>query len=90
MTHKVQFLYVRTNSIILILQSQSWGGCYSLYQVNIRRVFIYKSMLRTFPGGAVDKNLPADAGTQVQSLLQEDPTCHGASKPTRHILSPRA
>ena len=62
MTHKVQFLYVRTNSVILILQSQSWGGCYSLYQVNIRRAFIYKSMLWTFPGGAVDKNLPANAG----------------------------
>ena len=23
-------------------------------------------------------------GTQVQSLVQEDPTCHGATKPVRH------
>ena len=23
-------------------------------------------------------------GTQVQALVQEDPTCHGAAKPVRH------
>ena len=23
-------------------------------------------------------------GTQVRSLVQEDPTCHGATKPVRH------
>ena len=23
-------------------------------------------------------------GTQVQSLVREDPTCHGATKPVRH------
>ena len=23
-------------------------------------------------------------GTQVQALLQEDPTCHGATKPVHH------
>ena len=23
-------------------------------------------------------------GTRVQALLQEDPTCHGAARPTRH------
>ena len=23
-------------------------------------------------------------GTQVRALLQEDPTCHGATKPMRH------
>ena len=34
-----------------------------------------------FPGGAVVKNLPADAGTRVRSLVQEDPTCRGATKP---------
>ena len=30
-----------------------------------------------FPGSPVVKNLPAIAGTQVQSLVQEDPTCYG-------------
>ena len=37
-----------------------------------------------FPGGAVVKNLPASAGERVQSLVWEDPTCHGATKPVRH------
>ena len=29
---------------------------------------------RDFSGGAVVKNLPANAGTQVQALVPEDPT----------------
>ena len=37
-----------------------------------------------FPGGAVVKNLPANAGTRVQALVREDPTCRGATKPVRH------
>ena len=37
-----------------------------------------------FPGGAVVKNLPANAGKHVRALIQEDPTCHGATKPVCH------
>ena len=37
-----------------------------------------------FPDGAVVKNPPANAGTQVQALVREDPTCHGATKPVCH------
>ena len=37
-----------------------------------------------FPGGAVIKNPPANAGNTVRSLIQEDPTCHGATKPVCH------
>ena len=37
-----------------------------------------------FPGGAVVKNPPANAGDMVQALVQEDPTCHGATKPVSH------
>ena len=34
------------------------------------------------------KNLPAKAGTRIRALVQEDPTCHGATKPVRpQILS---
>ena len=33
------------------------------------------------PDGTVDKSPPASEGTQVQSLVQEDPTCLGAAKP---------
>ena len=48
---------------------------------------------RDFPGGAVVKNLPANAGntgsspdpgTRVQALIREDPTCRGATKPVCH------
>ena len=40
--------------------------------------------IHDFPGGPVVKNLPANAGTQVQSLFQEDPMCHRATKPICH------
>ena len=33
-----------------------------------------------FPGGAVVKNLPASSGNTGSSLVQEDPTCLGATK----------
>ena len=33
------------------------------------------------PGGPVVKNPPSKAGTEVQSLVQEDSTCRGTSKP---------
>ena len=35
----------------------------------------YKIDKRGFPGGAVVKNQPANSGTWVQALVQEDPTC---------------
>ena len=37
-----------------------------------------------FHSGPVVKNPPANAGTWVQSLVQEDPTCHKATKPMGH------
>ena len=39
---------------------------------------------RDFPGGAVVKNLPANAGDTVRAVVGEDPTCCGATKPVRH------
>ena len=41
-------------------------------------------MFQDFPGGPVVKSPPANAETQVQSLVQEDPTCFGATKPLYH------
>ena len=35
-----------------------------------------------FPLDSVDENPPANSGIQVLSLIQEDPRCHGAIKPT--------
>ena len=41
--------------------------------------------IRGFPGGAVVKNPPANAGDiWVQALVQEGPTCRRATKPVRH------
>ena len=37
-----------------------------------------------FPGEPVVKNLPTNAGTQVQSPVQEAPTCLGVIKPISH------
>ena len=37
-----------------------------------------------FPGGPVVKNLPANAGDRVRSLVWEDPKCPGAVKPLGH------
>ena len=52
-----------------------------------------------FSESPVVKNLPASAGARALSLLQEDPTCHRATKPPHHnywfcslepqLLSPR-
>ena len=47
---------------------------------------IIKSRIKTppfgdFPGGTVDKNLPANAGdTGLIALVQEDSSCHRATK----------
>ena len=47
--------------------------------------------VRGFPGGPLVKNLPANSGNMVQSLFQENPTCHGATEPTDHnYWSPHA
>ena len=48
-----------------------------------KKIFL-KKLLPGFPGGAVVKNPPANAGTWVQALVREDPTCRGATKPMRH------
>ena len=34
-----------------------------------------------FPGGSADGKPTVKAGVMVQSLVQEDPTCFGATKP---------
>ena len=45
---------------------------------------ILKAIDGDFPGGAVVENRLPMPGTQVRSLVREDPTCHGATKPMRH------
>ena len=49
---------------------------------------IYSLQLRkkdmNLPGGPMVKNPPANAVDMGPSLFQEDPTCHGATKPLSH------
>ena len=40
-----------------------------------------KIALGGFPGGSVERNLPANAGDTSLILIWEDPTCRGATKP---------
>ena len=46
--------------------------------------WLFKTISLDFPGGPVVKNLPANAGTGVWSLVWEDPTCLRATKSTSH------
>ena len=39
---------------------------------------------RSLPGGSMVKNPPTNAGDMVRSLVREDPTCCGATKPVRY------
>ena len=41
-------------------------------------------MAQDFPGGAVDETHLPMQGTQARSLVQEDPTCRGATKLVCH------
>ena len=46
--------------------------------------WIIKTWYKGFPGGAVVENLPANAGDTGSSLVWEDPTCRGATRPVSH------
>ena len=46
--------------------------------------------MQDFPGDAVDKNTPTNAGAQVWFLVWEDLTCLGATKPLGHKYWARA
>ena len=72
----------------LNLISSPDSTCYSA-----ARVLETKKEWGDFPGGPVVKNHLPMKGTHVESLVQEDPTCHGATKPDRHnywACAPRA
>ena len=45
-------------------------------------------LIRSFPGGSVVKNPPADAEDLVPSLVREDPTCHMGTEPVRTSTEP--
>ena len=53
----------------------------------LRRPVIKNNCFRGFPSGSVVKNLPANVGDTIQSLLWEVATSQGATKPMPHLLS---
>ena len=56
--------------------------CQLILQYN---VFSLKNILkRYFPGSAMDKNWPANAGDTGSIFGQEDSSCPGATKPMSH------
>ena len=59
-----------------------WGLHSQQYKLYVLKALVY--LISDFPGGPVVKNLPANKETQVQSLVQKDFTCHGATKPVHH------
>ena len=50
----------------------------------VKEICDLKEGNKDFPGGPLVKNLPANAGDTGSSLIQEDSTCHGATKPVCH------
>ena len=69
-----------------------WRNPFQVIMVQIiLKVMSLQTTGRTSPGGPVAKNLPALQGIEVQSLVQEDPTYHGVTKPIHQSYwSPQA
>ena len=55
----------------------------------LRKLRGNKGTIPDFPSGTADKNPPANA-RDILSLVWEDSTCHGATKPMHHMLGPHA
>ena len=66
------------------MTSSTWDIGYFLRGVEEHVKYAAVGFLKGFPGGSVVKNLPANAGDTVSSLIQEDPTYCGAIRPVLH------
>ena len=58
-------------------------------QTRSRREVPYSEKGLHFPAGPGVNSLPARAGAQVQPLVREDSSRHGATKLAPRVLSPR-
>ena len=67
----------KTTRHMLLLQ-------YLRTNVSTFKIKLNKSEQKGFPGGAVVRNPPSNAGDMGSSNGPEDPTCCGATKPIRH------
>ena len=59
----------------------AWCGQKIEIKMNMRRKIFFKKTIKEwgFPGGSGITCLPVQE-TRVRSLIQEEPTCHGATK----------
>ena len=54
------------------------------YHLTLVRMATIQNYTQGLPGGPVIKNLPANAGAQMRSLVREDPICHRATTLVQH------
>ena len=67
----------------------TWNGGGAWYMSDTETVCytdnaVPKSLLQDSPGGPAVESLPENARDAVRSLVQEDPTCHRATKLVGH------
>ena len=55
----------------------------------LRKLRGNKGIIWDFPGGTANKHPPANA-RDILSLIWEDSTSHGPTKPMQHMLGPHA
>ena len=66
----------QTKFLEIVIQNRDW-------QTIIHHLFLY-SLTGDFSDEPVVKNLPANAGDTVRSLLWEDSICHRKTRPKSH------
>ena len=84
-----------TLQIFFLPRSHLWPIKSEFLGVRAKHLSFKKFPTWGSPGGSVVKNFPPMQETRVQSLVQEDPTCCGATKPGGHnywvcALEPRS
>ena len=75
---------------IKILQISNYRHCFrDVWTKNVADISVNEDCpLQDFPGGPAVKNLPTTSGTQIWSLVQEDPTCCGQLSPCTTTTEP--
>ena len=84
--NKIQLYTTAMNLTMLNKRNQTQTLCLHSYKVQNLTKIIYAVRSRSGTSLVVQWlriQLPIQ-GTQVRSLVREDPTCHGATRPVRH------
>ena len=80
-SNSVSFLVTDLFSSFLFKPVQSFAFFWKFIHFICFLIYWQKIVHKDFPGGAVVKNPPANAGDTVQALVREDPTCHRETRP---------